>query len=161
MRLENTLISLIALLLGFLLLFMGIVLLIPFTADRVGLLLAENLRPFGYLFVSFALLLLSAFTLLCKRRYFLVRMGTSLQDRVLSKIAYKNIAELFPLSDEIRCSSLIHRNQKIEILLNLPYVRPEERERVLQEIEEKLKYSFAHDLGYKKEFLLNVSFHKN
>ncbi|MCH9609413.1 MAG: hypothetical protein S4CHLAM45_05540 [Chlamydiales bacterium] len=158
MRLESTLISLIALLLGTLLFFTGLFLVIPFFQLNLVSYLGGHLVSLGVLLIFFSMILLSCFTLLCKRRYLLVKMGgVSIQDRVFAEVARMSIAPFFP-GKEVNCRSVIHGKRKVEILANLPYVKIEEQEMTLEKIEKTLALTLARRCGLTSEFLLNVSF---
>ncbi len=158
MRLESTLISIVALLLGFLLFFSGLLFLVPLFQSKLVAYVEGHFVQCGIALILFSVLLIGCFIPLCKRSYLLIEMGdTSIQDCVLSEMAQKSIGLFFP-GKEVNCTARIRSKQRVEILANLPYVKVEEQEQLLEAIEMKLVRTLAHQCGLTGKFLLNVSF---
>ena len=158
MRFESALISIIALLLGFLLFFSGLFFLMPSFQLKMTSYLEGHFVQCGLTCIFFSIVLIACFIPLCRRSYLFIEMGnTSIQDGVLSEMAQKSIAPFFP-GKEVSCSAHVRRKRKVEILANLPYVKVEEQEQILEQIEIKLAGTLAHQCGLTGKFLLNVNF---
>lgn len=144
MRLEHILISLMALVIGF-----GLI--------ALGVWLFLNASPFGFTFLILGGTLLLLFSFLSRRRYVLIQMGgAAIQDRVIAHFATKCLQNLFP-SQKITCDVVVHRKGKIEIRATLPTIDENEREETFLEIETKLAIMLAENCGIKDPFLFNVS----
>ncbi|MCP5469411.1 MAG: hypothetical protein H7A36_02780 [Chlamydiales bacterium] len=156
MRFEIVFVSLVALLLAAILLGVGVVMIFspfyPLPYQAIATLFQKPLF-FGVLFVVVAALLIAAFLGLTRRRYLRFKMGGySLSEAVLTRMARKNLEELFP-KDELFCEVVVRRGKKLNVTAHLPPVE----EKTLEEVEERLTALFQKQCGFHNHFYFNVS----
>ncbi|NGX61569.1 MAG: hypothetical protein K940chlam9_01056 [Chlamydiae bacterium] len=149
-RKEQLFLSLVALLMGFSLLFGGIFcLLFPaFVIDKLALV--------GGICLGAGTLLLILFTFLSRRRYFLLKMGeVAIHEALITEYAKTCLDEIFP-NRKGRCEVVVRRDQTVEILAKLPYLSEEGMEKSLEEVEKKLTTALQKNCGYTRPFIFNV-----
>jgi len=164
MRAEHLLISLVGLLLGFFLIFCGVILfLVPFVphlaqvAQAITLHHLNGLSYFGLTLLFLGLFFLTLLVWLNRRRYLLFKMGgVSIEDRLIAHFARETLQKLFP-GQRIECDVVVKRKKRIEILANIPILGDGEEER-LRDVEKVLAAILKKQCQYDREFILNVSY---
>ncbi len=94
-------------------------------------------------------LLLFTFYRMCRPSRLLLKMGGAYQLKVESSV----IQQLVEKELKMECKINILRKGTIEILADMPYLSEEH----LEKIEEDLTLLFVRELGYPREFILNVT----
>ena len=143
---SKLLFSLVALLFSFLVIATGLALL--FFPD-LGLFIQAYASRVGTVLVLLGLFLLLAFTKIEPSSYLRLKMGGA----HLLKVDHGVIEQLVTSKLNVPCQAKVHRKGTIEILVDLPDLSKKR----LRKIEEDLSLLFVQELGYPKEFILNVS----
>lgn len=123
-----------------------------FFAEREDLFL-----PIGVVILSLGFLLLVVFYEPNRRRFFQVNMKASaspadIQEELLLTHLSLYWKKLFP-KESLMTDVFIHRNQKIELIAEIPPLAEQERKLVLEKVEKEMGALLATQLGYQREFL--------
>jgi uncharacterized membrane protein len=164
-RFETVVTSLLSLLLGFFLLFLGICFFVaPAYPDAAGRLLTDivlnskKAYTIGVVLIGFSLILWSICASLTRRKYTLIRMGGfSLSARALQQVAQKALHAVFE-EDDTHCVVQVSTFGKVELIAAVPYLEEELREDKLEQLENTLVAAFSSQCGFEKPFVLNVTF---
>lgn len=163
MRSEQLLISLLGLLLGFVLIFLGGVLFfIPSLSlqelSQVALHFKIPLIYLPFFPVIVGTLILAACFRLNRRRYLLCKMGGfSVEDRLVAYFIEEKLQQMFP-GKKVECDVLIKGKEKVEILANIPYVSEKNRQEIFEKIEVLLSALLRKQCHFQKDFIFNVGF---
>ncbi len=112
----------------------------------------------GYAILGCGLLLFIGFYVMNQTAYFQIKMGKKhvlLDGALFQKYIAQYWFEKFS-QKSLEVQAIIRSDQKLEILAQLPQVFTEEREALLEKVEEDLTEILRRKLGYRGEFLLNV-----
>ncbi len=142
---SKLLFSLVALLFSFFVIAIGLVLLF---LPHLGRVIQSYSSGIGSTLLVVGVLLLFAFYKMCRPSRLLLRMGGAYQLKVENSV----IQQLVEKELKVECKINILKKGTIEILADMPYLS-EER---LEKIEEDLTLLFVRELGYPREFVLNV-----
>ncbi|MFQ5730149.1 MAG: hypothetical protein ACE5GN_07295 [Waddliaceae bacterium] len=94
-----------------------------------------------------------------RHRYYRIRSGANavaVDETLIQQYLDSYWAKLFPNYDVP--SRLILKNNRIHMVVNLPYLPLSEQKPLLERVESDLSEGFANVLGYNKEFYLTASF---
>jgi hypothetical protein len=107
--------------------------------------------PLGAFFLAVGVALGVGFYFLQKRSYFQVRMSPSvyIEKEVLRGLLETYWKTRFPES-KLKTDVILHRNKKIELVAELPFLNAPEK--ALREIELEVGKLLVQQLGYKRDF---------
>jgi hypothetical protein len=110
--------------------------------------------PLGALLLGVAATLGTGFYFLQRRAYFQVRMSTAVHVekellRSLLEIYWK---ERYP-EEKLSTDIIIHPDQRLEFVAELPYLKASESQQMLKEVELEMGRLILQQLGYKRDFL--------
>lgn len=122
----------------------------------------QSIMLFGYAILLLGVLLLTGFYAMYRRPYLQLEMEpkvigseVTLELGLLRDYVEKYWKELFP-ENNLTTDIVIHANQEIELVAEMPDVPPLEHTVLLEKIEKELGELLAKNLGYNKDFLLTV-----
>jgi uncharacterized membrane protein len=164
-RFETVLTTLISLLIGFFLLFLGISCLTAPSYPEVTkqllhdiLLSPKSAYTVSAILIGFALILFALCASISKRKYSLIKMGGySLSAYVMQQIAQKTL-QMFFNDEDVHCVIEVNLFGKVEMIAALPYVEEELREEKLEQLEDALVAAFSSQCGFTNHFTLNATF---
>lgn len=118
--------------------------------DRTDLFL-----PLGLMITFLGFILLVGFYWMNRKRYYQVAMKAKIEEDLILKILTAYWKKVFPEHD-LTTDVFIHRNQKIEFIVEVPTLQAKEQKSMLNKVEAEVGHLLAEQLGYKREFLLTV-----
>ena len=152
-RFEVVFVSLVALLLGLILLVVGVAFAVsPYYALPLHALQVFGMKPLlggtVLAFIGFSLLL--SFFSLTKRRFLRFRTsGYSISEDVLADLARRSLCTLYPNAS---CEVIVRRGKQLELTTNISVSEEE-----LEKVEALLQETFAKSCGFTDSFRLNFT----
>lgn len=114
----------------------------------------EIFTAIGSVVLVIGLILAIGFYFLQKKAYFQVQMSPSvaIEKEVIQGVLTNYWKSRFP-QDKLKTDVIFHRDQKVELVAELPFLGEGEVSKHLSEIEEEVGRLLVQQLGYQKEFL--------
>jgi hypothetical protein len=136
----------------------------PAIRFRLAQTLTDNsftLFAWGLLVFTLGFLLLASFYVIDRKQFLQVKMGGVERHTIIEEGLIKDYIEnywsaLFPNSPT-KCLVIVHPDQKLELIVNLPTMSDQECQAVLKRIEKEVSHLLAHKLGYLNDFILTLT----
>ena len=135
---------------------------LPAIRDHIIFFLVNNsvaLSLFGIVSLTIGSAVATNIILNARHRYYRIRSGANaitVDETLIQQYLDSYWAELFPDCDVP--NRLILKNNRIHMIVNLPYLPLAEQKPLLERVEGELSERFTNVLGYNKEFFLTASF---
>lgn len=135
----------------------------PHTRFQLISLISERVDLFtliGSGFLGFGLLLSIGLYFMNRQSYYQVEMKHDKHTAAVELLLLRKSVEiywkrLFPDKD-LSTDVLLHAGKKIEVIVELPSMSPEEEQMLLSKVEKEIGALLTHQIGYFKEFLFTV-----
>lgn len=112
--------------------------------------------PLGAVLLVMGLTLLIGFTLMYRGSYYRLAMRGAEVDVALLRTAMESYWKTVFPQEELTTEVFLHKDQKIELVAEIPKLPEEERLVLLANVEKEIGDLLARQLGYKREFLITV-----
>ncbi len=110
--------------------------------------------PLGVLLLGAALILGIGFYFLQRKAYFQVKMSPSVhvEKELLCALLDTYWKKRYP-EDKLKTDIILHPDQKLEFIAELPFLKASESQKLLKEVELEVGRLILQQLGYKRDFL--------
>lgn len=118
----------------------------------------DLLLPLGLVLLLIGLILLVGFYFMYRKQYYQVELKASVHNveiALLQSTLSVYWKKLFPEHD-LSTDVFLHKDQKIELVAEVPTLSLEEHEKLLQKVEKEVSALISYQLGYRKDLLLTV-----
>ena len=110
--------------------------------------------PLGILLLAIALILGIGFYFIQRRAYFQVRMSPAVH---VEKALLRTLLETYWKGrypdEKLKTDVVLHKDQRIEMIAELPNLKPAEPQQLLSEVELEIGQLMLQQLGYKRDFI--------
>lgn len=131
-------------------------------SEVIGFIIEDTLllSIFGFAFVLVGIAIVFYLLASLKKRYYKIKSSESkvyfLDEQLFQNYLKTYWKQLFP-QHTIPSQVLLKRN-KIQVIADLPYVPENQQKALIQRIDQDLKDLFHRVIGYKKKYIISISF---
>ena len=118
----------------------------------------EIFFPIGASLLVFTAILFIGLYAMNRKQYYKIRMQhhkTAVDEALIQKYVDKYWKEVFP-NKKVSAGVIVHGNQKIEVIAEIPDLSYENQRELLEKIEIELGGIFAQHLGYQRDFDVSI-----